>query len=238
MTKILFISYYFPPVGGSGVLRAQKFVEFLPQEGFIPTVVAGPAVLKDRWGPSDPTLSANLPSNIQVHRVDGSPPTSAKRLGRRLDRWLALPTPFAKWWVPSATELAFRAANGMDLILATMSPFESAEVASKLSQRLGIPWVADLRDPWALDDIEIYPTLLHRKLEIGKMETLLSSAALIVMNTPEAARALKAALPKLGNKEVLAITNGFDAKDFAGTPEPRSDSKFRIVRLRIADESF
>ena len=84
MTKVLFISYYFPPVGGSGVLRAQKFVEFLPQMGFIPTVVAGPALLKDRWGPNDPTLSAILPSNVQVHRVDGPPPPSVKRLSRRL----------------------------------------------------------------------------------------------------------------------------------------------------------
>ncbi len=229
MPKVLFIAYYFPPVGGSGVLRAQKFVQYLPQEGFLPTVVAGPAALEGRWGPSDPTLSATVPPNIEVYRVDARASVPAGRLQRRLGRWLGLPGSFAKWWIRSATELASRAANGADLIFATMSPFESAEVASELSPRLDIPWVADLRDPWALDDIELYPTLLHRKLEMGKMEKLLSSAALIVMNTPDAARALKAALPRLRNKEVLAITNGFDAKDFAGTPEPRSDSKFRIV---------
>ncbi len=228
MTKVLFISYYFPPVGGSGVLRAQKFVEFLPQMGFIPTVVAGPALLKDRWGPNDPTLSAILPSNVQVHRVDGPPPPSVTRLSRRLDRWLALPTPFAKWWIRSATELGSLVSNGSQIILATMSPFESAEVASELSQRLRIPWVADLRDPWALDDIQIYPTLLHRKREMSRMAKVLSTASLVVMNTSEAARAVKAEIPILKDK-VLAITNGFDREEFTSSVEPRSDSKFRIV---------
>ena len=36
--KVLFISYYWPPSGGSGVQRALKTVKYLPQYGWEPIV--------------------------------------------------------------------------------------------------------------------------------------------------------------------------------------------------------
>ena len=57
--------------------------------------------------------------------------------------------------------------------------------------------VADLRDPWALDEMQIYPSALHRKVEMRRMERLLSSASVIVMNTPEAASVLRNTFPRL-----------------------------------------
>jgi hypothetical protein len=140
-----------------------------------------------------------------------------------------MPDPFTKWWVRSATETALRVKNGARLIFATMSPFQSAEVACRLSRTLGVPWVADLRDPWALDEMRVYPTLLHRRVEMKRMERLLSSASVIVMNTPEATAALKAAFPRLQSKPILTITNGFDAEDFAAPVPLREDPAFRIV---------
>lgn len=208
--------------------RSQKFVQWLPSEGFLPVVVASPALIKHHWTPPDPTLMTAIPSNIPVYRVNGPVPHAGK-LRSRAERWLRLRSSFSKWWVRSATELALQASKDVSLIFATMSPFESAEVASNVSRRLGIPWVADLRDPWALDQVQIYPSLLHRKLEQAKMGRLLSSAALIIMNTPESAVAVKAALPRLRNKEILTITNGFDQDDFASDTPLRLDSKFRIV---------
>jgi glycosyltransferase involved in cell wall biosynthesis len=227
--NVLFIAYYFPPVGGAGVQRAQKFVQFLPSEGFLPIVITGPASSEDRWTPQDKTLINSLPSEVPVHRVEGPIPLTTGRLRSRLETWLALPSSFSKWWIQSATERAYRAANAATLIFATMSPFESGEVARRLSQRLGIPWVADLRDPWALDEMQVYPTALHRKVEMARMEKLLSSAAVIVMNTPAASAALKAAFPRLRDQEIVTITNGFDREDFDSRLMPRCDAKFRIV---------
>jgi glycosyltransferase involved in cell wall biosynthesis len=120
-------------------------------------------------------------------------------------------------------------ADGEELIFATMSPFESGEVARRLSKRLGIPWVADLRDPWALDEMQVYPTAFHRQADMLKMERLLSTAALIIMNTPEATSALRAAFPRLRNKTVVTIPNGFDQSDFSAPVTERRDGKFRIV---------
>ena len=38
MKRVLVITYYWPPSGGSGVQRWVKFVKYLPQEGWQPVV--------------------------------------------------------------------------------------------------------------------------------------------------------------------------------------------------------
>ncbi|HFE52934.1 MAG TPA: glycosyl transferase family 1, partial [Bacteroidetes bacterium] len=37
--KVLFVAYYFPPAGGSGVQRVLKFVRYLPEFGWQPVVL-------------------------------------------------------------------------------------------------------------------------------------------------------------------------------------------------------
>jgi glycosyltransferase involved in cell wall biosynthesis len=229
VAEILFVAYLFPPVGGAGVQRALSFARYLPDEGFLPTVLAGPASADDHWTPEDATLTAAIPAGVRVHRVDGDPPVPGP-WRRRLERWRLVPGTFDDWWIRSAVALGERVADNERLILATMSPFSSADVAARLSTRLGIPWVADLRDPWALDEMQVYPSALHRFFERRRMERALSSAALIVMNTPEAASALTKELPRLRAKDVVAITNGFDRSDFEGPfDSDGSGDTFRIV---------
>ena len=38
MKKVLIISYYWPPAGGSGVQRWLKFSKYLPENNFIPVI--------------------------------------------------------------------------------------------------------------------------------------------------------------------------------------------------------
>jgi glycosyltransferase involved in cell wall biosynthesis len=75
----------------------------------------------------------------------------------------------------------------------------------------------------------VYPTRLHRRLELRRMRRALASADTVVMSTPEAVRRVRRAIPELDAKEVVAIPNGFDATDFEPPVEPRRDGAFRIV---------
>ena len=229
MTKVLLIAYFFPPTGGGGVQRALKFVQYLPEDGFAPTVLTGPASPDDHWAPQDRSLVGEIPGDVPVHRVTSTMPPTPGAWRRRLERWAPVSSSFSRWWVPAAVEAGERVAPGHDLILATMSPFSSGEVGRRLSERTGIPWVADLRDPWALDEMQVYPTAVHRWYERRRMERLLSTAALVVMNTPEAAAALQRELPGLRDAHVVTITNGYDSADFDEPLPPRSDTTFRIV---------
>src|SRR5437899_614171 len=111
----------------------------------------------------------------------------------------------------------------VDVIYALMSPYANAEAAALLARRLGKPWIADLGDPWALDEMMIYPTELHRRHELAKMRRLLGSAAAIVMTTPEAARRMREAFPELSRTPILSIPCGFDLTDFEGQAPVRDD---------------
>jgi glycosyltransferase involved in cell wall biosynthesis len=49
------------------------------------------------------------------------------------------------------------------------------------------------------------------------------------MNTPESARRLAEAFPKLKANNIVSLTNGYDASDFTGEVEPIPGGKFAIV---------
>jgi glycosyltransferase involved in cell wall biosynthesis len=93
-----------------------------------------------------------------------------------------------------------------------------------------IPWVADLQDPWALDEMWLYPTGIHRRRDLRRMRTQLSSASAIVKNTPEATRRLRDAFPEFSEKARLSIPNGFEPSDFEA-PAPRRDDAGKVFRI-------
>jgi glycosyltransferase involved in cell wall biosynthesis len=226
--RVLILAYHFPPIGYSGTQRTTKFVRYLPRFGFEPVVVTGPGDPTSNGLPLDPTLAAELPEQLEVHRVRGPEPATSSGWRGRGERWLRLSRPWQRWWIDGSAEAAIAAGGAARLLFASMSPFESAVSAARAAQNLGVPWVADLRDPWALDEMLVYPSRVHRALEVRHMRAALRSAAAIVMNTPEAAAQLRQAFPELADRTV-AITNGFDAEDFAGAPPTREDGVFRIV---------
>jgi glycosyltransferase involved in cell wall biosynthesis len=228
VTRVLFVTYHFPPVGGAGVQRSVKFVRYLPEHGYEPVVLTGPGPTTDRWTPADASLAAEVPASTDVIRVQGPVPSRSSRVRARAERWLRLRTGFARWWQAGIASRG-REAGHVDLLYASMSPFESAPAVAALARDLGLPWIADLRDPWALDEMIVYPTPLHRRLELARMERLLSSAASLVLNTPEAAHALMRQLPSIDPGRVSVIPNGYDAADFAGPAPARRDPGFRIV---------
>ena len=235
--RVLFLAYHFPPVGGAGVQRTVKFVRYLPEHGWEPVVVTGPLGSVGDSNLKDVTLAAELPESLETLRIAGPEPQPGHGRRGRAERWLRVPTDWSRWWSAGVVS-AGKDVRDVDLVFATMSPFDSCAPAAELARLHGVPWVADLRDPWALDEMRVYPSRLHRRLELRRMGRGLASAAGIVMNTPEAATQLVRAFPELGRAQVLAIPNGFDAADFAGDPPPRAERAFRIVHTGDLHTSF
>jgi glycosyltransferase involved in cell wall biosynthesis len=208
------------------VQRTRRFVEYLPRHGYEPVVVTGPDTrAKLDWAPEDDSLRAH---GAEVLRVPGPEP-ALSRAESRAERWLRVQEKRVRWWIDGALATGRQAARDADVIYASMSPFGSGQAAARLARETGTPWVADLRDPWALDEWLVYTTRLHRRAEMRLMRRTLASAAAIVMNTPEATTALLHHFPELGDRPVVTITNGFDSADFAGPPPERTDGAFRIV---------
>ena len=238
MRRVLWLAYYFPPIGGAGVQRSVKFVRYLGELNWAPVVVTGPGDAVSRWAPRDETLADEIPARTVVCRVPGPEPSRSTGWRGRSERWLRQMPAFERWWIDGSVELGRTHASSTDLIYASMSPYASGAAAAALARETGLPWVADLRDPWALDEMQVYPTAAHRRLELARMRRVLSSASAIVMNTPAARAALLAYAPELSRRHVVSIPNGYDAADFASACGRRSDNVFRIVHsgyLHTAD---
>jgi glycosyltransferase involved in cell wall biosynthesis len=235
--SLLFLSYLFPPRGGAGVQRSLKFAKYLPQYRWRPLIVANGGTAEDNVTKiQDPTLLKDLPVDTVVRytsltdgerrRYYGGPAKGRRRL--------AATDPMG-WWVEPAVRTALELAREHEprAIFVTMSPFTAAEAGIRLKRRLGLPLILDLRDPWALDETKIYPTSLHAWLDWKAMHRALSAADLVIMNTPEAARAVSEAFGLAPTTRVVSLTNGFDADDFTRASgvkvEPAPHDVLRVV---------
>jgi len=232
MKKVLFIAYHFPPAGGGGVQRSLKFVKYLPACGYAPVVLTAKPNRVRRWTPTDLAMAEEVPASVKVHQVELPEEVHTPgKLERAVRELAGMGTRFGLTWMNRVIEAgtALAREEKPDLIFVTLSPFEGADAAAEISRRTGIPWVADLRDPWALDEFNIHRTRWHRSLDRARMGRSLKSAALIIMNTPEAARRLAEAFPRLKADRIVSLTNGYDASDFSGEVEPLAKDKFNIV---------
>ena len=214
MTRILYIAYHFPPHGGAGVQRSLKFVKYLPSFGVEPTIVTGVGATDRRWSPPDESLENEVPQNLTVVRTPwpkGSPEQCKAAEDERFQLAVQLVT-----------------APQLEAVFVSMSPFSDASFAARVARHCGIPWIADLRDPWALDEFQVYKTRWHRARARREMRRALSDASLIVMNTPESAKALKSAFPEFGSR-TISITNGYDSEDLVGMDEAVRPDLFTLV---------
>lgn len=223
------LAYHFPPIGGAGAQRSVKMARYLPDHGWRPVVLTGPGGDGGRWTPADGSLAGELPADLEVHRTAGPVPAGDPGWRRRAGRWLRLPNAFARWWVPALIEAARGVDSPVEAVYASMAPYESAVAAARIAAERGIPWVADLRDPWALDEMAVYPSRLHRSGERDRMRYVLERADAVVMNTAEAAARVRREIPAVAGNRLEVIPNGFDAADFAGPAPVRDDGRFRIV---------
>ena len=88
MKRLLIISYYWPPTGGSGVQRWVKFAKYLPQLGWQPVIYTP---LNPERLAYDESLLKDIPAGTEILRTPISEPydlyrklsSARKNLSRR-----------------------------------------------------------------------------------------------------------------------------------------------------------
>ncbi len=157
----------------------------------------------------------------------------------RVERLLDRPSPFARWWNEEAVALGRRVGRDADVIIASCAPYEAALAGARLAAELGIPWIADLEDPWALDEMRVPLSALHRAADLRRMRAALSTASAIVMAAPEAAARVRQAMPELASRVVVTgIPIGYEPDDFPPGPTSSGDGVFRIVHTGSMHTDF
>lgn len=230
--RVLLVSYFFPPLGGGGMLRALKLAKYLPAAGWEPEVLTADdpryhlrdeAALGEVDCPVHRAPARRYPSAARLLRVGGgSTVVKAAGSGWRggLRTYLArlgnLPDQQVRW-SRAARSLGLKLARqGRYSVVWTTSPPVSAHlVGLTLKRELGLKWVADLRDSWTLgpffDPATPFHRLLHRRLE----RIVVESADALVCATPRMGELYRRFYPDSAEK-ITVITNGYDEADFIG----------------------
>ncbi|NND71659.1 MAG: glycosyltransferase family 4 protein [Rhodothermales bacterium] len=258
--RVLFITYYFPPSGGSGVQRPVKFVKYLPEFDWHPTVLTvspDKAAYVDR----DSALASDIPESVDVIRTSSWDPYGlyARLRGSsrgdsivmhmspeddagwkdRLSLWFRanLFIPDARiGWVPYVVKEArkLHRAKAFDAIVTTSPPHSVHLAGRRLANRLEIPWLADFRDPWTnIFYRDFLPTLgLVDRFE-KKLERKIVQRADSVVTVSKRDHEF---YEDLRGRRVSLIPNGYDPDDM---PSHRSvnSGTFVLAHVGVLNET-
>lgn len=234
MRRVLIITYYWPPSGGSGVQRWLKMSKYLPENGWQPVIYTADGA---EYPVEDLSLEKDVAPEAEIVRYPIIEPYSfyKKFLGIKKDEkikagfinegkkksawkenisvWLRgnLFIPDARcWWIrPSVRFLKkYLENNSVDAIISTGPPHSLHLIAKDLHKKFNIPWIADFRDPWT--DIDFFSELKLTNRSLKKHHRLqhkvLTEANKVVTVGWDWAKGLESH----GAKDVAVITNGYD----------------------------
>ncbi len=243
--RVLLLSYYFPPSGGSGVQRPLKWSRYLPDEGWDVTVIA-PDPNGASYPDLDPSLTDEVPSSVRIVRTrswdpyaayarlqgkkksdvvaTGLPPGGATSTTAKLAAWLRgnvfLPDARVAW-VPFAARAALAEIRRAEKegrpydALITTGPPHSTHLAGLIVRHLS-------RVPWMADLrdpwTEIYYYDQLPRSAVARVADRAMERA--VLSQSDAVVTIGDVLAErfaaIGGREVEVVRNGYDAADFEG----------------------
>jgi len=235
LKKALILTYYWPPGSGPGVQRWLKFSKYLPQFEIQPTVIT---VKNGSYPSTDESLLGDIPSELKVHHTKTVEPFAIYNAlrGKKgnsvevgMGNLKGKPSMLSKvanhvranYFIPDARKgwnsFAYKKAveiidsDKPDCIITTGPPHSTHLVGEQLSREKGIPWIADMRDPWTSI---YYNAFLNRTEQTKKKDksledlVLQKASAVVVAST-----AMKDEFSDR-SKNISFIPNGYDEEDF------------------------
>lgn len=244
MKKILIITYYWPPSGGSGVQRWLKFIKYLCKQNYY-CIVYTP---KNPENPvTDLSLMKDIPNkNLEIIKTPITEPyhlykkftgqSSKEKITvsflqenqykkssftQNISKWIRgnifIPDARMLWIKPSIKYIShYLSKNKIDVIISTGPPHSMHLIAMGLKKNFpNIKWIADFRDPWA--SIDFLPELKLTKYAWNKHKMLEKK----VLQKADAVLSVSPTLTQeLLNiapeqpSKYFTITNGYDEDDF------------------------
>jgi hypothetical protein len=185
--NVLLVSYSFPPLGGTGVMRAASLARYFPGENIRLDVLT--ARNASAVG-TDPTLLKEIPEEVTIHQ------TLALDLPFGIKKWIkpliagkkapagdsAAKTPAGKpnfikravqdflqpdpqvTWLPVLTRAARRIIRkrNIDVVIVTVCPFSSMILIERLRKEFPrLTTIVDFRDEWITTTFDLVSFLTH-----------------------------------------------------------------------------
>ena len=255
MKRVLIISYYWPPSGGSGVQRWVKFAKFLPSEGWQPVVYTPE---NPELTTIDHTLEEEIPAEAEilkthitepyglyrkifgggenatqgeVNPINGQDKTFKQKVSMLIRGNLFIPDPRCFWIRPSVRFLRkYLKRHPVDIIISTGPPHSMHLIAMKLARTTGLPWIADFRDPWTRMFYFKHLPMCGWAVRLHKHleKKVLDRASAVVAVSPPVQQDFRG----MTGTRVELITNGYDESDFSDTVVEQ-DGYFNITHTGL-----
>ena len=257
--KVLIITYYWPPSGGSGVQRWLKFVKYLPHTGWKPYVytpsnpsfaIADISLQKDIppeaeivtqpiWEPYNAFGKLNKLLGRKEVKPSDFVSTGKKSLFKSISTWVRgnffIPDARVFWVRPSVKFLNnYIQKNKIGVIITTGPPHSVHLIGLGLKrENQKLKWIADFRDPWS--EWDLLDALMLSKWARSKHQQqefdVLTKADEVITIAPYHVRRLEV----LSQRKVTLLTNGFDEDDFKSIQHKKT-TRFTIRHIGIVDE--
>ncbi len=232
--KVLIITYYWPPGSGPGVQRFLKMSGFLYDFGWEPVILT---VKNGSYPSTDSSLVNEIPEALRVYKTKTLEPfaifnllsgkkgkqvgvgmiglqdkkNTVKRISLHIRANLFLPDA-RRGWVPFAFKKAKKLHKKLnfDAVVTTGPPHSSHIIGYKLKKCIGIPWLADMRDPWVNNffNAALPRTKFAKQIEQKFENKIIKNADFVTVVSP----GLKEEFEDRNNN-IGVVYNGFDQED-------------------------
>ena len=247
--KVLIITYYWPPAGGSGVQRWLKFSKYLRDFEIEPVIYT---IDNPSYPILDKSSESEIPKDLEILKQAIFEPNSMLsffgRNNKKESAGFLNPNPTffgsiiqyirANYFIPDARKFWIQPSvnflsnylenNHIDAIITTGPPHSMHLIGLELKKKLGIKWISDFRDPWTeIDYFQQLPltkkaTKKHQDLE---QEVLIKSDMVVVVGETMKEKFLQ------HTKRIEVLTNGFDTIEDLSTQ--KLDEKFSITHVGL-----
>ncbi len=249
MIKVLIITYYWPPSGGSGVQRWLKFVKYLREFGIEPIIYT---VENPDYVFSDESLMQDIPENLEILRKPIWEPYQIANLFSKKQKTASagflsqqtstlgkiknyiranyfIPDARLFWINPSVKYLKkYLQENAVDLVISTGPPHSLHLIGLKLKEQLCVKWMADFRDPWT--DIDYFHHLPLTEKSRKKHHQLEQKVLKFADEVIVVGNSMKSNYTKFA-KNITVITNGYDTQNVVENIQ--LDKKFSLTHIGL-----
>ena len=265
MKKVLVITYYWPPSGGSGVQRWLKTSKYLPQSGWEPVIYTpeNPDV-----NSVDESLLKDVSADLRVIKRKIREPYAAykfltgKKKGEHLQanivssekkgfvqklsahiraNWF-IPDPRCWWIGPSVKYLSKLIEGGerFDAVISTGPPHSMHLIAREIHKVFNIPWIADFRDPWTrifyFKHLGLSAKSLRKHKELE--HSVIAEADRVTVVSSQMKTEFSQGEFETFKDKVEIIPNGYDPEDFDSVEKaPDAEGKFVVAHTGLMPES-
>jgi glycosyltransferase involved in cell wall biosynthesis len=221
---ILLVAHLTPPSPLSAARRSGGFAKYLGRRGHRVIVLtskvsgSGPVEGAARTVRARDVMASGLNwrkggFEALLGQGDGDQPVSAAAPEPSRLEDVVVPDLALVGWVPFALPAALRLAREErpDVVWTTGPPPSTNFIGLALQRRLGLPWIADIRDGWRFERNHAdFPLAAQRALDAWLDRSLTAAADRVTAVTEPIARD---AHERLGARHAATISNGFDLEE-------------------------